>query len=659
MIYEDDPAIFRIVGSAEIVVTHVDLDADRDGVVDTDVLGNVVTVTSGYMTATGEISIGGSDTTVQMGLDNPYYALVVLDVNPGDPVILRINGEDASETDDGASLYNYVTSQKTGILAIDFGQNNAAGRIDTSPNVVYNLATGESNDELFVIALDFSYPLVPDEGDGVINPRKIVAATDISIDEETGAVSGFSAGIAVNAYYQGAGRLLSAFKDFKAEVSFTEDTDIFINVYLRQLNLDGETPEFETFQAIYYPLTQQVRVVGTEDVYDSFMEFATSLKYSLSTVRRDYFETYPGLDATDEDKEVFKDITGFDIQSVRGNFFLRLGDSNYENSGDEFVISTWGLQPSPVLPLNQIVGAENLQVSDGVITGDIPADEGSVVRAHVKVDGRLPLSRYEWSFEGIDTPADKSFVNIYLEEPDAILPEKKRASFLIGSGHGQYAGKYELDTHEIIDEAEFREQFNEWIVREYIEISLDGSIVGNFVWRSSDSSSPNGNEGGSFSIPEYSVVVETLPLDQIIGAAPRSLQESNGVISGDIRETDGSIVRAYAEVDGDLPLSAYEWSFWIETPTDRSFVNIYLEDPDDSAITRRANFLVGTGFGSNSGLYEMSDVDPFEYLTEADLRTYGVRSRIANKACMLQQYDKTTADRISECSLSCDIAWRS
>lgn len=477
IIYEESTYSYTVTGEAEIIVTHQNLDVNQDGIIDTDKNGDIVKLVSSYFTASGTMELAADADEAKLTVSNEYYSMVSLDINEDFDIDLTINGQDAKTN--SQSYYGYVTGDVADIKAM----GNSTFYLLTQqliPSTVYDLATVSDLDNPFILMLDWAYPSTPELGEGVINTDQIIGADAVSINDQ-GHVSGITAGKSVTVYHPTGGHSLEEYKEFTAEVSFTgADNQVFINVYLE----DGE----EQIRADYYPLTGDVRVSG--DVFSSFKEFASSEQYKHYIVRRNYIENI-----------VQNPVTGDDLQSVRGNFFLRFGDSNYVGSGDEFTILAWGLAEPETLPLDQILGATDLTSTDGVITGTIT--ESKVVTAFARIESGITLENYDWSFD-ITTPSQESFVNIYLK--DSSTDQKITVAYLIGTQYSNQPKKYEVRDGEqwlYLTKEEFKAQYGHMIVRQWFEASRDGFMLGNFIWRSSGTT--ESGTAGQFTINDYTI----------------------------------------------------------------------------------------------------------------------------------------------------------
>jgi hypothetical protein len=566
---------FSVTGEATVSITHPDL---------VNLAENESPITTPYYTVSTEepVSIAADADTVSITLRNTQYSLVTMQSEDIVAGTSAVNGRAANlvspkttTASDIIYTYQYVTPGISVASARDY---------ETGDIVAVEGETGVNRQ----YALTYSYTtptdtntgsggiIIEDEwedeieievngGGGVIAYDNILGATDLWTNVNTNAVSGKADGQHIWIYEDDVGDGSAKVKNSNFAFDVTFPDQAYVKLYLR-----GETTTDKVTVTILKD--GSVRVDGTDDTYSNYTDFKNS-DYGEYNIRNDYRDTYQ---------------KGAELTSVVGNFFLRLGDSNYEGF-DEFELKQWNIQgftstgPTPVINVDQIVGSELTQVNgDGSITGITAKSHAS--RIYIPVDGNKVLAGYDFDAEVEYTPADEQpdsygYINIYLEKED----DDVRLDYYPSTNQYKVDGQGSL-----LDWADVNNNYGNWTVREFTDSATPnagGTIRGNFIWRSAQSSTVGNSD--VFTVKAYNVVYsepDVIPVidpDNITGAENLIVNYDRSV-TGDISR---NLATAYCDVSGNLPLNDYTMTIDV-TPThtyDSSlgyatgYTNVYLE----------------------------------------------------------------------------------
>ncbi|MDG1733900.1 MAG: hypothetical protein P8M49_13580 [Thalassotalea sp.] len=91
IIFEESTYSYSVTGEAEVIVTHQNLDANQDGIIDTDKNGDVVKVESSYFTATGTMILPADAKQANLTVSNQYYSIDNHDIDNQFNVALAID----------------------------------------------------------------------------------------------------------------------------------------------------------------------------------------------------------------------------------------------------------------------------------------------------------------------------------------------------------------------------------------------------------------------------------------------------------------------------------------------------------------------------------------------------------------------------------------
>jgi hypothetical protein len=408
---------------------------------------------------------------------------------------------------------------------------------------------------------------IPIVGGGVVSFDQVVGAVDITVEED-GSVRGMTNGQNVWVYEPDAGASEPLLKNVYFNYSVTFASDYYVNLYLL-------SPSDEKVKANIYG-DGTISVSDSETVYASYSALQRS-EYGGYTVRN-YRENYTS-------------DTG--LTSILGNFFLRLGDSNYTGS-EEFTVTSWQVDvlqnssptaPTPVLPLDNIKGAvQTLINADGSISGITAEDYAT--RIYLPVSGSDVFSGYTFSHD-ISTDTESDFINIYLRNPDNLSDTVRLDKILYGNNTGNYNVQNSDGSFTTYTQAEIDTMYGDYFVYQFVDSALPsegGVISGNFIWRSAESS---GALEQNFKVNSYNYTYETpssadsvIPLADIYNAKDLRVN-SDGSVSGNTI-TKSSVATAYFETDGTELLSAYPN---VQISVDNlaaGYWNVYLIDIDNN-----------------------------------------------------------------------------
>ncbi len=560
---------FSVQGEATVDITYPGVDATAE-------------VTTPYYTVSAsDVKIPEDNNNVEIRLTNEYYSFVTLDVegtvNNLEIGSAKINDKTpqpmANEVVGNQYSYGYITSST--IITAQTVTNSEIRFTIPDPVVSTQYAytyteidNGGDGGGGIIIDPGWEDNIdIPIVGGGVVSFDQVVGAVDITVEED-GSVRGVTNGQNVWVYEPDAGASEPLLKNVYFNYSVTFASDYYVNLYLL-------SPSDEKVKANIYG-DGTISVSDSETVYASYSALQNS-EYGGYTVRN-YRENYTS-------------DTG--LTSILGNFFLRLGDSNYTGS-EEFTVTSWQVDvlqnstptaPTPVLPLDNIKGAvQTLINADGSISGITAEDYAT--RIYLPVSGSDVFSGYTFSHD-ISTDTESDFINIYLRNPDNLSDTVRLDKILYGNNTGNYNVQNSDGSFTTYTQAEIDTMYGDYFVYQFVDSALPsegGVISGNFIWRSAESS---GALEQNFKVNSYNYTYETpssadsvIPLADIYNAKDLRVN-SDGSVSGNTI-TKSSVATAYFETDGTELLSAYPN---VQISVDNlaaGYWNVYLIDIDNN-----------------------------------------------------------------------------
>jgi hypothetical protein len=560
---------FSVQGEATVDITYPGVDATAE-------------VTTPYYTVSAsDVKIPEDNNNVEIRLTNEYYSFVTLDVegtvNNLEIGSAKINDKTpqpmANEVVGNQYSYGYITSST--IITAQTVTNSEIRFTIPDPVVSTQYAytyteidNGGDGGGGIIIDPGWEDNIdIPIVGGGVVSFDQVVGAVDITVEED-GSVRGVTNGQNVWVYEPDAGASEPLLKNVYFNYSVTFASDYYVNLYLL-------SPSDEKVKANIYG-DGTISVSDSETVYASYSALQGS-EYGGYTVRN-YRENYTS-------------DTG--LTSILGNFFLRLGDSNYTGS-EEFTVTSWQVDvlqnstptaPTPVLPLDNIKGAvQTLINADGSISGITAEDYAT--RIYLPVSGSDVFSGYTFSHD-IITDTESDFINIYLRNPDNLSDTVRLDKILYGNNTGNYNVQNSDGSFTTYTQAEIDTMYGDYFVYQFVDSALPsegGVISGNFIWRSAESS---GALEQNFKVNSYNYTYETpssadsvIPLADIYNAKDLRVN-SDGSVSGNTI-TKSSVATAYFETDGTELLSAYPN---VQISVDNlaaGYWNVYLIDIDNN-----------------------------------------------------------------------------
>jgi len=367
---DDNNISFDVVGAASVSVFHP-------------VEGQLE---SSY-TVTGSADIAYDQTQVSIELANTEWAAISIDDSKDiETKASRTENDSARmhQADGYGIQYTYANAQ-TGVV---FNWGETAGtnvKFEANKHYAFEVVANREIELGFSLLPVFGEPIEICIGfcpDPIVNLENINGATNIKVNDN-GSISMSTQGYSVWINEPIEEMPISDITDFTfAAENF--NSDYYVNVYL----LVGD--ENEQQEKITVTLTK-------EDKWSSVIA-----QYPTATLRN------------------YTDLGDRNHSIMKGNFFLRLGDSKYASS-ESFILTDFSVvykneqQPTPTLPIDNIIGAKEIVVnSDGSVSGNIGVT-GSA-SAYSPVESNTQVQDY--TNVDIEAVNSKAWWNLYIESTE-------------------------------------------------------------------------------------------------------------------------------------------------------------------------------------------------------------------------------------------------